>query len=149
LTRQNTPTLDRDIFASASGLQRGAYILSDAKDGKPQVILLASGSEVHIGLQAAEALAQKDISVRVVSMPSWELFDRQPESYQRKVLPPQTAVRIAIEAGIPQGWHRYVGSQGTVVGLNHFGASAPYQTLYDKFGITANKVVEKVTALLG
>ncbi len=149
LTRQNTPTLDREIFAAADGLQRGAYTLSDAKDGKPDVLLLASGSEVHIALQAADTLTQKDISVRVVSMPSWELFDRQPEAYRQKVLPPQTSIRLAIEAGIPQGWHRYVGSNGAVVGLDHFGASAPYQILYDKFGITANALVEKATALLG
>ena len=149
LTRQNTPTLDREIFAAADGLQRGAYILSDAKDGKPDVIVVASGSEVHIALQAADTLIQKDISVRVVSMPSWELFDRQPEAYRQEVLPPQTRIRIAIEAGIPQGWHRYVGSNGEVVGLDRFGASAPYQTLYDKFGITAETVVEKAMALLG
>ncbi len=148
LTRQNTPTLDREIFAAADGLQRGAYTLSDAKDGKPDVILLASGSEVHIALQAADTLIQKDISARVVSMPSWELFDRQPEAYRREVLPPQTSIRLAIEAGIPQGWHRYVGSNGVVVGLDHFGASAPYQILYDKFGITAGAVVEKAMTLL-
>ncbi len=149
LTRQNTPTLDREIFAAADGLQRGAYTLSDAKDGKPDVILLASGSEVHIALQAADTLTQKDISVRVVSMPSWELFDHQPEAYRREVLPPQTSIRLAIEAGIPQGWHRYVGSNGAVIGLDHFGASAPYQILYEKFGITANALVEKTMALLG
>jgi transketolase len=149
LTRQNTPTLDREIFAAADGLQRGAYTLSDVKDGKPDVILLASGSEVHIALQAADTLTQKNISARIVSMPSWELFDRQPEAYRQEVLPPQTSIRIAIEAGIPQGWHRYVGSYGEVVGLDHFGASAPYQILYDKFGITAGTVVEKAMALLG
>jgi transketolase len=149
LTRQNTPTLDREIFDAADGLQRGAYTLSDAKDGKPDVILLASGSEVHIALQAAGMLKEKGISVRVVSMPSWELFDRQPDAYRREVLPPQARIRLAIEAGIPQGWHRYVGRNGEVVGLDHFGASAPYQTLYDKFGITAKTVVEKAKALLG
>lgn len=148
LTRQNTPTLDREIFAAADGLHRGAYTLSDAKDGKPDVILLASGSEVHIALQAADTLTEKDISVRVVSMPSWELFDHQPEAYRREVLPPQTSIRLAIEAGIPQGWHRYVGSNGAVIGLDHFGASAPYQILYEKFGITANALVEKAMALL-
>ena len=109
---------------------------------------MASGSEVHIGLQAAEELTKKDVSVRVVSMPSWEIFERQPETYRQAVLPPQARIRIAIEAGIPQGWHRYVGSDGTVVGLDHFGASAPYQTLYDKFGITASTVVAKAMALL-
>jgi transketolase len=149
LTRQNTPTLDREVFAAADGLQRGAYVLSDTKDGNLDVILMASGSEVHIGIQAAGMLRENSISVRVVSMPSWELFDRQPETYRQEVLPPQARIRISIEAGVPQGWHRYVGNNGVVVGLNHFGASAPYQTLYDKFGITAGTVVEKAMALLG
>jgi transketolase len=147
-TRQNTPTLDRTIFAAADGLHRGAYTLSDAPNGKPDMIFLASGSEIHTALQAADQMAQKKVSTRVVSMPSWEIFERQPEAYRQKVLPPQTTARIAIEAGSPQGWHRYVGSQGEVVALDHFGASAPYQTLYEKFGITADRVVEKATALL-
>jgi transketolase len=149
LTRQNTPTLDRNVFAPAAGLHRGAYILSDAKTAKPEVILIASGSEVHITLQAADRLREKGIPVGVVSMPSWELFDRQPESYHRQVLPPEVGIRISIEAGSPQGWHKYVGSHGEVIGLDHFGASAPYQTLYNKFGITADRVVEKALALLG
>lgn len=149
LTRQNTPTLDRNVFTPAAGLHRGAYILSDAKTAKPEAILIASGSEVHITLQAADTLREKGISVRVISMPSWELFDRQPESYHRQVLPPEAGIRIAIEAGSPQGWHKYVGSRGDVIGLDHFGASAPYQTLYNKFGITADRVVEKALALIG
>lgn len=149
LTRQNTPTLDRNVFAPAAGLHRGAYILSDAKNDKPDVILIASGSEVHITLRAADTLREKGISVRVVSMPSWELFDRQPESYRRQVLVPEAGIRISIEAGSPQGWHKYVGGCGDVIGLDHFGASAPYQTLYNEFGITADRVVERALALLG
>jgi len=112
-------------------------------------MFLASGSEVHIALQAADKLKEKGISARVVSIPSWELFDRQPEAYRQKVLPPETSIRIAVEAGSPQGWHKYVGSTGKVVGLDHFGASAPYQTLYKKFAITVDAVVEKALALLG
>jgi transketolase len=148
LTRQNIPTLDRTIFTAAEGLHRGAYTLRDSPNGKPEIIFMASGSEIHIALQAADQMARKKISARVVSMPSWEIFERQPEAYRRNVLPPETTARIAIEAGSPQGWHRYVGSKGEVVALDHFGASAPYQTLYEKFGLTADRVVEKAMALL-
>ncbi|MBW2060432.1 MAG: transketolase [Deltaproteobacteria bacterium] len=142
LTRQSVPTLEEEAFAS-SGLHRGAYILSDADDQKPEVILMASGSEVHVAIAAAQKLGQKGVSVRVVSMPSWELFDRQPEDYRRQVLPSEIKTRIAIEAGVPHGWHRYVGGQGEVIGINRFGASAPYKVIYEKFGLTAEHVVEK------
>ncbi|MBW2086978.1 MAG: transketolase, partial [Deltaproteobacteria bacterium] len=142
LTRQSVPTLEEEAFAS-SGLHRGAYILSDADDQKPDVILMASGSEVHVAIAAAQKLGQKGVSVRVVSMPSWELFDRQPEDYRRQVLPSEIKTRIAIEAGVPHGWHRYVGGQGEVIGINRFGASAPYKVIYEKFGLTAEHVVEK------
>ncbi len=148
LSRQNLPTLDRTTFAPASGLSKGAYILNDAKDGKPDVILIATGSEVPIALEAYEKLEEKSVKARVVSMPSWELFDKQPEDYQCQVLPSEIKSRIAIEAGITQGWHRYVGSAGEVIGLDSFGASAPYKVLYEKFGITADRVVEKALALL-
>ena len=109
---------------------------------------MASGSEVPIALEAANKLKEKDIAVRVVSMPSWELFDRQPEEYRQQVLPPEIKARIAIEAGATQGWHRYLGNRAAVVGIDHFGASAPYKTLYEKFGITADRVVEKALGLL-
>lgn len=143
LTRQNLPTLNRNTtFASAEGLQRGAYILSETENKKPQVILIASGSEVQIALEATEKITAKGLAVRVVSMPSWELFDGQPPDYQHQVLPPEVRAKIAIEAGSPHGWHRYVGESGRIIALDHFGASAPYQKLYEKFGLTANRVVE-------
>ena len=109
---------------------------------------MASGSEVHVALAAATALSDRGIAVRVVSMPCWELFEEQPKEYRRLVLPPEVTSRLAVEAGSPQGWHRYVGSHGRVIGLTHFGASAPYQTLYDKFGLTADRVVEESLDLL-
>ncbi len=144
LTRQNLPTLERSAkYASAEGLLQGAYILSGAANSKPDVILIASGSEVHIALEAAEIISAKGPATRVVSMPSWELFDAQPIEYQQQVLPPDVKAKIAIEAGSPQGWHRYVGEAGQIVAIDHFGASAPYQTLYEKFGLTVDHVVEK------
>jgi transketolase len=148
LSRQGLPTLDRTTFAPASGLSRGAYILHDTKDGKPDVILIATGSEVSIALEAYEKLEEKGVKARVVSMPSWGLFDKQPEDYRCQILPSEIKSRIAIEAGITQGWHRYVGSTGEVIGLDSFGASAPYKVLYEKFGITADRVVGKALALL-
>ncbi len=144
LTRQSVPVLDREAFASADGLHRGAYVLNPSGEEKdPDVILIGTGSEVHIALEAADRLQKKGITVRVVSMPSWELFDRQPAVYQGQVLPSTVKVRVAVEAGIPQGWHRFLGEKGEFVGINRFGASAPYKTLYEKFGITAERVVEK------
>jgi transketolase len=150
LTRQGVPILDREKFASADGLYRGAYVLSEADgDKEPDVIVIASGSEVHIAIEAANKLQEKGVSVRVVSMPSWELFDKQPEEYRNQVLPPTVKARLAIEAGVTQGWHRYLSSKGEVVGVDHFGASAPYKILYEKFGITADRVVQKGLQLLG
>jgi len=148
LTRQGLETLDREKYEPAEGLQQGAYILCDAQDGKPDVILIASGSEVEIALSAAEMLATKKMAARVVSMPSWELFEKQSEKYRRQVLPEDIKAKIAIEAASPQGWDRYVGERGVVIGLNHFGASAPYDVLYEQFGITAEHVVEKAMALV-
>jgi len=148
LTRQNIPTLDRNKLASADGLSRGAYILKDAPNGNPDLILLASGSEVSLTVEAAEKLEKKDITVRVVSMPSWELFERQPQEYRQEVLPPDISIRVAIEAGISQGWHRYVGDNGRVIGIDHFGASAPYHTLYEKFDLTSEKLMEAALACL-
>jgi len=149
LTRQGLPTLDRRTFPPADSLTRGAYILRDVAQGQPELILIASGSEVPMVLEAAEHLHQKGVGVRVVSMPSWELFEEQEETYRHRVLPPDIEARIAVEAGTTQGWHRYVGIKGEVIGLDHFGASAPYKILYEKFGLTANHVVEKAMALLG
>ena len=143
LTRQNLPVLDRSASDAPDGLERGGYILSDPANGQPDLILMASGSEVHIALSAAAELTKQKVAVRVVSMPSWEFFNRQPASYRERILPSDVTARLAIEAGCSQGWHRYVGSRGEVVALDHFGASAPYQILYEKFGLTPECLVEK------
>jgi len=148
LTRQGMPVLDRNIFAPAAGLLKGAYVLRDTPHKNPDIILIATGSEVQLALDAAKELEAKGKGVRVVSMPSWELFDRQPEAYRQEVLPNHIEARIAIEAGITQGWHRYVGRGGEVIGLDHFGASAPYPVLYEKFGITSERVIERALAIL-
>jgi len=147
LTRQGVPTLDRDKFASAQGLHRGAYILSEAHNGTPDLILISSGSEIHIAIDASQELKEKGMAVRVVSMPSWQVFDGQPEEYRNQVLPPEIKARVAIEAGSTQGWHRYVGEKSHVVGIDHFGASAPSKILYEKFGITVDRVVEEAIRL--
>ena len=127
---------------------RGAYILADAPDAKPAMILIATGSEVPLALATREALAEHGVQARVVSMPSWELFDRQPESYRDEVLPPAVGKRLAIEAGIAQGWHAYVGAEGAVLGLNRFGASAPGQVVMEKLGFTVDYVVKEALTLL-
>jgi transketolase len=149
LTRQNLPTLDRGKYGPSDGLSRGAYILSDTEGERLDVILIASGSEVHVALEAAEKLREKGTAVRVVNMASWELFDVQPEEHRDKVFPPGITARIAIEAGVPQGWHRYTGDMGEVVAMNQFGASAPNKTLFEKFGFTADHVVKKARELMG
>ncbi|UCG06925.1 MAG: transketolase [Desulfobacterales bacterium] len=148
LTRQSIPTLNREKYGPAVGLHHGAYILSEADNAKPDIILIASGSEIEIALAAAETLNTKNLAVRVVSMPSWELFEAQPQEYRRQILPSDVKVKVAVEAGSPQGWDRYVGEMGQVIGLDHFGASAPYQVLYEKFGISAEHVVEKALELV-
>ena len=148
LTRQKLPVLFETTRNPAEKVARGAYVLADSS-GIPSVLLIASGSEVHLALEARDLLAQKGIAVRVVSMPSWELFDAQPTSYREAVLPPQVTVRLAIEAGVTQGWAKYVGLAGDVMGLDRFGASAPYKVLMEKFGFTAEAVVERVLRLLG
>ena len=148
LTRQGVPVLDRTLYPPAHNLARGAYILKDAVDKKPDIILIATGSEVHIALEASENLDHQGVFARVVSMPSWELFDRQDEKYRRQVLPPEIKARVAIEAGISQGWHRYVGDEGRIIALDRFGASAPSKILYEKFGFTPENVVETALALV-
>ena len=140
LSRQNLPVLDRAILAPASGLQHGAYILWEAK-ASPDVILIATGSEVHIALEAGMQLNEKGIIARVVSMPSWELFDAQSPDYRKEVLPPDIGARISIEAGTPLGWERYVGLDGVTIGIPRFGASAPANVIYDKLGLTVQHVV--------
>ncbi|NDY42291.1 transketolase [Dissulfurirhabdus thermomarina] len=148
LTRQKVPVLDRGALAPADGLRKGAYVLADIGGGAPRLILVASGSEVALALEAARELAAEAGTVRVVSMPSWELFERQPEAYRREVFPPEVTARVAVEAGVAQGWERYVGSAGAVVGLEHFGASAPAKVLFEEFGITAAAVVDRARKLL-
>ena len=148
LTRQGLPILDRKEFASAKDLHRGGYVLSDDGDKQPNIILMGSGSEVHVAIEAANKLREKGIAARVVSMPSWQLFDKQPETYRDQVLPPEINTRVAVEAGATQGWHRYLGNKAAVIGIDHFGASAPYKILYEKFGITADRVMEKALSLL-
>jgi transketolase len=147
LTRQNVPTLDRAKFAAAGGLRRGAYVLADAPNGKPDMVLIASGSEVSLILAAKEKLAEQKIQARVVSMPSWELFDAQPREYRESVLPPSIRPRLAVEAALPQGWHRYVGDEGDVIGIERFGASAPGGLVMEKLGFTVTHVVERALAL--
>ena len=147
LTRQSLPTLDRSVFAPADMLHRGAYVLKDV-DGSPDALILASGSEVKLGIEAAETLAGDGIKARVISMPSWELFETQSKEYKDQVLPGNITARVAIEAGATQGWHKYVGMNGKVIGLDHFGASAPINDLFTNFGITAESVVQAVRSLL-
>jgi len=148
LTRQNLPIIDRSKYGAAEGLARGAYVLADAKGGAPEIVLIASGSEVSLALEAYEALSAQGIRARVVSMPSWDLFEAQPQSYRDKVLPAEVTARLAIEAAAPLGWERYVGQKGAVIGMTHFGASAPYKVLAEKFGFTATNVVARARALL-
>ncbi|HLZ63618.1 MAG TPA: transketolase [Ktedonosporobacter sp.] len=147
LTRQALPTLDRSIMASASNVAKGGYVLSDS-EGTPQVILIATGSELSLAVDSAQKLRQDGIAVRVVSMPSWELFDKQSAAYKEAVLPKQVRARIAIEAASPMGWERYVGLEGDTVTLNHYGASAPAKTLFQQFGFTVENVVAKAKSLL-
>jgi transketolase len=148
LTRQKLPVLDRAVLASANGLARGAYVLADADGGRPDVILIATGSEVQVALAAQEQLIEQGVKARVVSMPSWELFERQPQSYRDEVLPPEATARLAIEAGVPLGWHRYVGDRGEVIGIEGFGASAPYKVLWEKYGFTAENVAARALEML-
>jgi len=149
LTRQGVPTLDRTILAPASGLARGAYVLSDADGGKTDAILIATGSEVSLALDAQSELRGQGIHARVVSMPSQELFAAQPSEYRDEVLPPEVVARVAVEAAHPMSWYRWVGNHGAVVGLDRFGASAPAQRLYEEFGITAQAIVERTKLVLG
>lgn len=142
LSRQALPTLDRSEMGAASGVARGAYVLVDAADGKPDVILLATGSEVQLALAARDELAAEGLAARVVSMPCWELFDRQPKEYRDSVIPPGVRARVAIEQAATLGWDRYVGDGGAVVGMHTFGASAPLKMLLTKFGFTPEKVTQ-------
>jgi transketolase len=148
LTRQPLPVLDRNKYAPAVSLQRGAYILSDRGDGNPDVLLMSTGSEVHVVLEAQKQLAEQGVWARVVAMPSWEIFMKQTRSYRESVLPPTVKARVAIEAGSTLGWERWVGTDGAVIGLDHFGASAPWKTLYQEFGLTAENVAKTAVEVI-
>ena len=149
LSRQALPTFDRRKYASASGLARGAYIMAEPPKGTPQIILIASGSEVSLAVQAYEALTSQEVRVRVVSMPSWDIFESQPQSYREEVLPPNVKARLAIEQGSVLGWDRYVGSEGRIIGMKTFGSSAPLKELQRKFGFEPDRVVAVAKELLG
>jgi transketolase len=142
LTRQNVPVFDREKYASADGVARGAYVLADSDPGQPEVILIGTGSEVQIAVHARELLAAEGISARVVSMPCVEWFHEQDASYQEEVLPAAVRARVSVEAGITPPWKEIVGDAGESVGVDHFGASASYMKLYEEFGLTAERVAE-------
>jgi transketolase len=147
LTRQNLPILDRKTLAPSAGVKKGGYVLWEAGP-VPEVLIIGTGSEVHIALDAGKVLQEKGVKARVVSMPSWELFDAQPDEYQKSVLPPEIKARVSIEAGIPMGWEKYVGSEGAVIGISRFGASAPGNVVYEKLGITSQHVVNEALQLI-
>jgi transketolase len=159
LTRQKLPVLDRTALAPAAGVKHGGYILWETlkepservfieEAYKPSVIIIGTGSELHLALEAASLLQKNDIKARVVSLPSWELFQAQPVDYRNQVLPPDITARISIEAGVTLGWERYVGGDGISIGISRFGASAPYQTIYEKFGLTTPRIVNTALKLL-
>jgi len=148
LTRQKLPVFDRTRYASAEGVARGAYVLSPSPTGQLEAIIMATGSEVSVAIEAQDLLAAEGIGVSVVSMPSWELFEKQSREYRDEVLPPHVSARLAIEAGISFGWSRYVGDKGAVIALDRFGASAPYQVLMEKFGFTAANASAKVKQMV-
>jgi transketolase len=149
LSRQALPTIDRKRYAPATGVAKGAYVLADADGGKPDVLLLATGSEVALCVEAYEKLAAEGVKARVVSMPSWEIFEHQSAEYRESVLPPAVRARVSVEQAATFGWHQYVGPTGTVIGMKTFGASAPLKELVKKFGFTAERVVAAAKEQLG
>jgi transketolase len=148
LTRQNVPTLDRSVYAPASGLHKGAYVLADLGNKDPELILIATGSEVRLIVAAGEKLASEGIGVRLVSFPSWELFREQPQLYRDEVLIPGVKKRLAVEAGVPQGWDQWIGEDGAFIGLNRFGTSAPGAVAMEKLGFTVDNVYETARSLM-
>jgi len=148
LSRQKLPVMDRTRFAPAVGALRGAYILGDAPDGQPELILLASGAEVHVALAAYERLSADGVAVRLVSMPSWEIFETQDRDYRETVLPPAVQARVAVEAGTAMGWERYLKDEGEAICIDRFGASAPGGTVLEKFGFTADRVIAAAERVL-
>lgn len=147
LTRQKLPVLDREKYAPADLLHKGAYIISAEKNPSPDVILIGTGSEVHLLLQAQEELQKEDINTRVVSMPSWEIFGQQSQSYKDHVLPPAVKKRLAVETGASLGWHRWIGDEGKMITIDHFGASAPYKEIFEHFGFTVDNIVKKTKTI--
>ncbi|HEX7433920.1 MAG TPA: transketolase [Anaerolineaceae bacterium] len=147
-SRQDVPTLDRTTLGDAEDLQLGAYILADVGEKDPELILMASGSEVSLILEAGFRMAAEGICVRMVSFPSWELFEAQPKEYQDLVLPPGIKARVAVEAGVTQGWERWVGESGHIIGMNRFGASAPYKTIYEELGFTPEDIIQEAGKLI-
>jgi transketolase len=148
LSRQPLPTLDRKKYAPASGVARGAYVLADAPGGDPEVVLIASGSEVSLAVEAHEKLITEGIRSRVVSMPSWDIFEHQTQEYQDSVLPPGVIARIAVEQASTFGWERYIGKRGRMIGMKTFGASAPLKELQKKFGFEPDQIVAAAKQLL-
>lgn len=149
LSRQNLPVFDRAGMAPAGELARGAYVLQEAAGGAPEIVLMASGSEVALMLAAQAELVKQGVRARAVSFPSWELFEQQPQAYRDSVLPPAVTARLSVEAGVSQGWHRWVGSQGDTVSVETFGASAPYKEVFKRYGLTVEGVVARALRLLG
>lgn len=148
LSRQSVPTLERSRYASAEGLQRGAYVLVESPGETPDLILIASGSEVALIVAAREELARQGVRVRLVSMPSWELFEAQPREYREAVLPRAVRARLAVEAGAAQGWSRYVGDSGDIMAIDRFGASAPGEIVMREYGFTVESVCRRALAVL-
>jgi transketolase len=148
LTRQKLPVFDRQQYAPAAGVAKGAYVLADAEGGAPQAIIMATGSEVQLALEAHETLQREGLRTRVVSFPSWELFERQPQAYRDSVLPPQITARVSVEAASPLGWRKWVGDQGIVIGLDRFGASAPGEVVMKELGFTPEHVADAVRNLV-
>jgi transketolase len=143
------PTFDRSKYASAAGVAKGAYVMADATGGPPEIILIATGSEVALIVEAHETLKARGVRSRVVSMPSWDIFEHQPQSYREQVLPPAVKTRLAVEQASAMGWERYVGDNGRVIGMKAFGQSAPLKELQRKFGFEPDKVVEVAMEMLG
>jgi transketolase len=149
LSRQKLPILDRSKLAPAEGASRGGYVLLDAPGREPAAIVIATGAEVHVALKAVESLHAEGVAVRLVSLPSWEIFAAQPRSYQDAVLPPGVKARVSIEAATTFGWRRWVGDAGVMIGIDRFGASAPAERLFAEFGFAAERVIEAVRAAVG
>ena len=148
LTRQNLPVLPETLEKAAEGVSKGGYVLADAPSGNPQLILIATGSEVSLVMQAREQLQSRGVETRVVSLPSWNLFERQSKEYRDSVIPPAVKARVAVEMGSPMGWERYAGDGGTVIGINQFGASAPGDRIMKEYGFTVENVVAEAEKLL-